>query len=131
MSYVSPSFALVNGGFSYLYTNSLDRRRYDVQRKPVYQEWIDANNNYHRETTRQRVSGTVHLGFRDKAVYDTFLSRLSAGRSADGYNGVKLLILNSGTTETINAFLMVTAKGEWDVVNQREWYDVTVKIEER
>lgn len=131
MSYISPSFALVNGGFIYNYDRTLDKLRYAVNRAPVTQEWTDANWIRHRPIVRERVTGTIHLGFKDKSVYDAFLARLAAGRNADGVNSVRLLVLNSGAVEVISAFVSATDSGSWDVANAREWHDVTVRIEEQ
>ena len=131
MSMIYPSFALINGANTYSYDSALDRRRYEINRATVYQSWTDANWIEHRPIVRQRVRGELHLGFKDKSVYDSFLTRLAAGRNADGYNSVSLLVNNSGAVETINAFLTVTDSGAWDVANEREWHDVTVRVEER
>lgn len=126
-----PSFGFTRGMTFYPYTDMLDRKSYAVNRMQVTQEWTDANWIRHRPVVRERVTGTIHLGFTNANQYSTFLSRLAQNRDADGANRVSLLVLNSGRQETINAFLTVTTEGKWDKANQREWQDVTIKIEEQ
>lgn len=128
---ILPSFEFTRGMTFYPYTDVLDRKSYAVNRTQVTQEWTDANWIRHRPVVRERVTGTIHLGFANANRYSTFLSRLAQNRDADGANRVSLLVLNSGQQETINAFLTVTTEGKWDEANQREWQDVTIKIEEQ
>lgn len=105
-----------------------DIQNHDVNREDVYETWTDGNWIDHRVITRTRVSGTVKLGFAAAADYTAFLTLLSAARNADGYYPISVYCNNTGSLETVNAFLDVTTETKWDLHNGRQWHVATIKI---
>ena len=129
MSFTSPRVAVTVGSTMYELTPNLDKKRYEVNKRRIYQEWTDANWIDHRETVRTRVTGRVHFGFKTTAARDSFQSTIDSGRDANGRNRLYLLVPGEGM-EIINAFVTLSDESKWDVTNQRVWYDVTMLIEE-
>ena len=102
--------------------------KHNVNRHDVYTEWTDGNWNDHRVIARTKITGTVYLSFPKAADYSSFLSLLTSARNADGYYSVTVYCSNTGTTETINAFLDVTGETKWDLTTPRVHQAVTVTI---
>lgn len=106
-------------------------QNYTVNKEDVFQEWTDGNWTDHREIARTRISGTVQLGFKTAQNWAAFQALLTAQKNAAGYFPVTLYVNNTGTTETIDAFLDMTNTSKWDLVNDRFWRVQTVKVTQR
>ncbi len=101
---------------------------HDVNRVDVYETWTDANWNDHRVIARTRVGGTVVLSFSRESDYNAFLTLLTSARDAEGFYPISVYCSNTGTTETLNAFLDVTGATAWDVTAPIKHQTVTVAI---
>ena len=112
-------------------TSFADIQNYSINKEDVYQEWTDGNWIDHREIARTRISGTVQLGFKTAQSWTAFQTLLAAQKNAAGYFPVTLYVNNTGTTETIDAFLDMTNNSKWDLVNDRFWKVQTVKVTQR
>lgn len=112
-------------------TSFADIQNYSINKEDVYQEWTDGNWINHREIARTRISGTVQLGFKTAQSWTAFQTLLAAQKNAAGYFPVTLFVNNTGTTETIDAFLDMTNISKWDLVNDRFWRVQTVKVSQR
>lgn len=99
-----------------------------VNRADVYETWTDGNWIDHRVIARTRISGTVKLGFQNAADFAAFTALLSSARDPEGFYPVTVYCANTGTLETIDAFLDVTQADKWDLHNSRQWQVATVKI---
>ncbi len=108
-----------------------DIQNYNINEADVFQSWTDGNWIDHRDITRKRISGAVLLGFKTAASWSAFQTLLASQRNAAGYYPVTLYVNNTGTTETIDAFLDMTNATKWDLVNDRFWRVQTVKVTER
>ena len=108
-----------------------DIQNYNINEVDVFQSWTDGNWIDHRDVVRTRITGTVLLGFKTAASWSAFQTLLASQRNAAGYYPVTLYVNNTGTTETIDAFLDMTNATKWDLVNDRFWRVQTVKVTER
>lgn len=108
-----------------------DIQNYNINEADVFQSWTDGNWIDHRDMVRTRITGTVLLGFKTAASWSAFQTLLASQRNASGYYPVTLYVNNTGTTETIDAFLDMTNATKWDLVNDRFWRVQTVKVTER
>lgn len=108
-----------------------DIQNYNINEVDVFQSWTDGNWIDHRDVVRTRITGTVLLGFKTAASWSAFQALLASQRNAAGYYPVTLYVNNTGTTETIDAFLDMTNATKWDLVNDRFWRVQTVKVTER
>lgn len=102
--------------------------KHNVNRADVYEEWTDGNWIDHRVIARTRISGTVALSFPKAADYTAFLALLTSERNEDGYYSVTVYCSNTGTTETIDAFLAVTGETKWDLTTPRVHQAVAITI---
>ena len=102
-----------------------------VNKADVYQNWTDGNWVEHREIVRTRITGTVELRFSRAAEFTAFLALLTSERNANGYYTVTVYCSDSGTTETIDAFLEYAGETKWDVTCPRVWQGGTVTIYQR
>lgn len=108
-----------------------DIQNYNINEADVFQSWTDGNWIDHRDMVRTRITGTVLLGFKTAASWSAFQTILASQRNAAGYYPVTLYVNNTGTTETIDAFLDMTNATKWDLVNDRFWRVQTVTVTER
>lgn len=102
-----------------------------VNRDDVFEEWTDGNLITHRVISRTRVSGTVQLSFSRLSDYTSFLSLLTSEKNANGYYAITVYCSNTGTSESINAFLDVSGATRWDVTSPIKHNTVTVAIMQR
>lgn len=108
-----------------------DVQNWKVNQVDVWQEWTDGNWIQHRDVVRQRIQGTFQLGFQTSASWDAFTALLAAARNAAGYYTVKVYVNNTASSETIDAFLEISAANKWDLVNFRFWRVVSVTLTQR
>lgn len=105
-----------------------DTTQHDVNRQDVWKEWTDANWTTHRVIARTRITGSVVLNFARETDWTNFLTLLSSARNAAGYYPVTVWCSNTGTSETINAFLDVSGETQWDVTAPIKHHTVTIAI---
>lgn len=105
-----------------------DTDQHDVNKIDVFEEWVDGNWNTHRVISRQRVTGSVVLNFAKASEWSAFQTLLSSARNANGYYPITVYCSNTGTTETINAFLDLAGETKWDVTAPILHNSVTVTI---
>lgn len=105
-----------------------DATKHNVNRTDMYEEWRDGNWNLHREIARTQISGSVVLNFSRAADFNSFITLLTSARNADGYYSISVYCSNTGTTETLNAFLDVAGDTAWDVTAPIKHHRVTVNI---
>ena len=106
------------------YTNKLE---FAVNKTEITEEWTDGNLAIRRALVRTRVLGEFQLGFDSGTDLTGFLSALANRRPDNAFN-VQIYCQNTGTVETITAYLDITGSGTFDEVNSRQWVvlDVTV-----
>ena len=112
-------------------TSYEDMEKHSVNRTDVFDTWTDGNWIEHRNLSRTRISGTVVLKFKSPTEYSTFLGLLTSERTSDGYYPVTVYCSNTGTSETINAFLDVVSETKWDVTVPLKHHTVTLQITQR
>lgn len=108
-----------------------DIQNYNINKADVFQNWTDGNWVDHRDMVRTRITGTILLGFKTAASWSAFLALLTSQRNAAGFYPVTVYVNNTGTTETIDAFLDMTNATKWDLVNDRFWRVQTVTVTQR
>ncbi len=108
-----------------------DIQNWKVNKADVWQAWTDGNWIDHREVVRTRIEGTFQLGFRTEAAWTSFTTLLAAARNVAGYYAVQVYVNNTASSETINAFLEISAANKWDLVNSHFWRTVNVTLKER
>lgn len=105
-----------------------DTTQHDVNRQDVWEEWTDANWTTHRVIARTRITGSVVLNYARETDWTNFLTLLSSARNAAGYYPITVWCSNTGTSETINAFLDVSVETQWDVTAPIKHHTVTIAI---
>ena len=108
-----------------------DTEKHSVNSSDVYNSWTDGNWTEHRAFARTQISGTVYLKFVRAADYASFLTILANERNADGYYPVSVYCNNTGSTETINAFLDIVSEAKWDLSSPMKFHGVTLQITQR
>lgn len=108
-----------------------DLTKHDVNREDVFETWVDGNWITHRVVARTRVTGTVYLRFPRQTDFDAFLALMVSARDANGYYPITVWCSNTGTNETINAFLDYDGETKWDVTTPRKWQGITITITQR
>lgn len=112
-------------------TKYLDKQNFKMDVAPVFDKWTDGNGTNHRNVKRTQITGKAQLGFSKAADFSTVMGLLSSELTADGYYSVTAYVNNTGTTETFNAFIDVTAAAKWDWLNSRQWQTLTFVITQR
>lgn len=105
-----------------------DIQNHDVNREDVYETWTDGNWVDHRVVVRTRITGKISLGFAKAADFAAFQALLISARDAEGYYPITVYCANTGTSETVNAYLDTSGADKWDRTNSRQWQVVTVEI---
>lgn len=105
-----------------------DTESHNVNREDVYEEWVDGNWTSHRVIARTRITGEVTLNFAKLTDFSNFLSLMSSERNANGYYPISVYCSNTGTTESINAFLDIAGDTKWDVTVPIKHHSITVQI---
>ena len=108
-----------------------DIQNHAVNKDPVFETWTDGNWITHRVVARTRVAGSLTLGFYKAADFAAFRAALAAAQDPEGFYPVTVYCANTGTTETVDAFLDLAGADKWDLANGRQWQTVAVQIEER
>lgn len=104
-------------------------QNYDVNQEPLYESWTDGNWRERRSIVRQRIGGTLKLGFSAAADFAMFMGLLASQRhEPEGYYDVTLYVNNTGQTVTLEAYLDVSGADKWDLVNHRQWQVQTLTI---
>lgn len=102
--------------------------KHDVNRDDVYEEWTDGNWIDHRVIARTRISGKVILSFSRPADWTAFLSLMTTAKDPDGFYSIRVYCSNTGTTESINAYLTIDGVTKWDLTTPRMHQTVTINI---
>lgn len=108
----------------------VDPEEYEVNRFDVYEEWTDGNLIDHRVITRTRITGRIYLKLKD-ADFTTVKGLLASERNANGYYPISIYCSNTGTLESINAFLDYEAEDKWDVTAPLHFHGLTIEITQR
>ena len=108
-----------------------DVQNWKVNKVDVWQEWTDGNWTDHREIVRQRVEGSFRLGFKSETDWSDFTTLLAAAKNTAGYYSLQVYVNNTAASETVDAFLEISAANKWDLVNSRFWRVVDVKLSQR
>ena len=112
-------------------TGYVDRQNFTMNRVDVYDEWTDGNVTDHRVICRRRFKGKAALGFSKAADFSAFCALIESERQTDGYFSVTAYVNNTGTTETFQAYIDITATAKWDWLNSRQWQVMTLTITQR
>lgn len=106
----------------------VDKQTYAINSEDVYETWTDANWVDHRVIVRQRVRGTVKLGFASAVDFASFTALLESARQADGFYSVTAYVSNTGATVTFDAYIDAKDETKWDLANSRQWHVQTLTI---
>ena len=111
------------------YSNRVIAGSYNVQTKPVYSSWYDADEVEHRRPSRQRTEGTFDMFFKTIAEYNAFVSQVATVQLSDL---TVQCTVNSNTTNTeVTSYFFVdfspvrNRKGNWEDYMER--FTVSVK----
>lgn len=108
-----------------------DTEKHVVNRDDVFEEWVDGNHIQHRTLTRTQITGTVALKFVRDTDYSSFLTLLSTARDLEGFYPVTVYCSNTGSAETIDAFLDIAGETKWDLSSPMKYHGLTLQITER
>lgn len=112
-------------------TQYCDPEQHKVNRFDVYETWTDGNYIDHRAIARTRITGEIFLKFRSESDFTTVKSLLTSQRNADGYYAISVYCSNTGSLESINAFLDYEGEDQWDVTAPLHWHGMTIEITQR
>jgi len=113
------------------YTGYVDVQNFLVNKEEIFTSWTDINGLEHRDHVRTKVSGRFVLGFRDSTTFASVVSDISTALSTNGYTSCQVYCNNTGSTETIDAYLTLTGNGKYDFTNTRQWQTLEIEIVER
>lgn len=80
-------------------TSHILANSYEVNSKPIYKEWTDANYTIHRSRYRDRVSGKFDLKFSNLADYQAFVELLDD--NTIGSNEIILTVYVNNIDDTV------------------------------
>ena len=112
-------------------TQYIDVKSYNVNRIPVFEDWVDGNHINRRNVIRHRVTGEIKIGFRNNSDVESFLNLLSTNITSGNYYSASVFINNENMLYSGNVFIDGTAVIARDLLNGRVWHEYTIKIEER
>ena len=113
-------------------TEYIDIQNYEVNKVPVYEEWVDGNHITHRSLIRKKITGSFKVGFRKSDDVAAFLALLSENiQTGQYYEDALVYTNNDDTLNTADIFLEGTAAISRDLVNNRVWHEYTITVEER
>jgi len=132
-----PSRIFFKIGESYDLTPFVDINNFQINQEDVVQEWTDGNWSIHRGFIRTRIQGTVRLGFRNTADYNTFLTNMESLKTTTGnYYGsysVTSFVNNVGSAnveKSYTAYIKRVGQAQWDTVNGRQWIVQDLEVTE-
>ena len=113
------------------YSSHVIAGTYNVNNKPQYREWENANYQTRRIKLRDQVVGSFDMFFRTKAEYEDFRDDIATATGTDGAVSISVTVNNTSTQANIYAFidydLVRNIDGAWNDYFER----FTVTIEER
>lgn len=112
-------------------TEYIDIQNYEVNRSPVYEEWVDGNHVTRRDVIRYRISGNFNIGFKSAAEVTSFLSILSSNVQAGNYYPAQVFSNDDNTLHQANIFIDGDAEIKRDLKNGRVWHQYAIEITER
>ena len=112
------------------YTSHVDIQNFEMNDVEMFDTWTDGNFKKRRTNFRNQIKGKFKIGFDKKTDLDSFKSLLASVRLSDGTYPVTVYVQNTGTEETLNAFVDLVGEAKWDTKNSRQWIVQTVSVEE-
>lgn len=105
---------------------------YAVNLKDIYQEWVDGSQTKHRDIVARKLQGTFQMYFKTESDLQTFITALSACKTADNAYPVKMKANNSAVAslqQSKNVFLDFepTRKRDASWADVFEAFEVTVE----
>lgn len=111
-------------------TQYMDIQNYTVNNTPEFETWTDANRIEHRHKFRDRLEGSLKIGFRSSTEISTFLTLLSNNIQSGGYYIASVYSNDDDTLHTgVNIYLDGVTEIKRDLTNGRIWsaYDLTLR----
>lgn len=111
------------------YSDRVIAGSYNVQTKPVYKSWTDANETEHRLPLRTRTEGTFDMFFRNISDYNVFTALVESTKASD--LTVLCTVLNNNLNSTVSSNFYIDyapvrdIKGNWEDYMQR--FTVTIR----
>lgn len=87
------------------YSGYVNRRKINIDTKPVYEKWTDGNAREHRDVIRWKVSGDITLTFFDPSDYDDFKADFDAKLQEDNTHQISVFSPVANGLVTADAFL--------------------------
>lgn len=109
------------------YDSKVWRKKYSVNSKDLFNEWVDGNYITHRNVYRRVVTGSVVLTFTSSADLDAFADLMAESVT----HVVELYVNNLQETKTINAYIETSGKMALNYQNTPGLWSLTLNIEER
>lgn len=104
---------------------------YKVNSEDVYSGWTDANGIEHRHITRQRVSGTFEMQFRNMAQFKEFTEHIESNTTKDGYVPCHIFVNNLAKRKSCNMYISYKPSLTRQC-NSRDYVDLfSVEVSER
>ena len=113
------------------YSDHVIAGTYNVNNKPQYRTWTDADYHTRKIKLRDQIVGSFDMFFRTQAEYEDFMDDIATATGTDNAVSISLTVNNTSEQANINAFidyeLVRNIDGAWNDYFER----FTVNIEER
>jgi hypothetical protein len=113
------------------YTSNILMSSYNVNSKPIYKEWTDANGTNHRYITRNQIGGSFTMWFDDPDELFTFMKRLKEKTTTAGYATIGVYVNNLDEFVTIDAYVDYELQNDLPYFGAGQHDGFTVTISER
>lgn len=114
------------------YANNVVIGTYDINKVPVYDEWVDADGKIHRIKIRDKVQGSFDLFFRTATAYAAFKTVVDGQTSSSNLSvSVTVSVNNTNADSTISAYLDFAPVRDVDGTRNDYYKVMKVTLEER
>ena len=111
------------------YSNRIVAGTYEMNRADVFTSWNDANGVEHRQKTRDQITGSFDMWFREISEYNAFLANIASNKATNLTIPITLTVNQPNSDVTGNFYLEFKAirdrKGDWSDYMHR--FSVSVK----
>lgn len=114
------------------YSNNVVIGTYDINKVPVYDEWVDADGKIHRLKIRDKIQGSFDIFFRTATAYSGFKTVVDGQTSSSNLSvSVTVSVNNTNADSVISAYLDFAPVRDVDGTRSDYYKVMKVTLEER